>query len=130
MFAGGRKRKRELCVDVTIKVQKLAPSLAVLLSAGLQPVRELLSAVSQRPVNPDLWTLQRGNFCGFSSVSSGSETRHEAETPAGVQLHPARQRVPGPLSGAHRALLRTVSSMHPFTGTEGVRFSRANSLQK
>lgn len=42
-----------------------------------------------------------------SAVSVGS--RYEEEASAGVQLHPARQRLPAPLPAEHRRLLRKVS---------------------
>lgn len=43
----------------------------------------------------------------------GASMRHEAEAPAGVQLHSARQRLPGALSAQHPGLLRRVSSPAP-----------------
>lgn len=42
-----------------------------------------------------------------SAVSGGSS--HEEEASAGVQLHPARQRLPAPLPAPHRPILRKVS---------------------
>lgn len=46
--------------------------------------------------------------------------RHEAETPAGVQLHAARQRLPGPLSAAHLRLLWKVRlNRNPGKQTQG-----------
>ena len=56
----------------------------------------------------------RGSVCVSVSVSVCVweyvfRFRHEEETPAGVQLHHARWRVPGALSAAHLHLLRKVS---------------------
>lgn len=81
-----------------------------------------------RTPTPDLWTRPYLPFFSMSPVAELSWCpvfRDEEEAPARVQLHPARQWLPGPLSAADPALLWKVRLFH----SDGSKRGKTDSLR-